>query len=85
MPNTFVTRLFPDREDPHVRLQELFDDYSTTMGAPPSSRTWTEEVLKKNRIDPRTDPEDAINALRAAHPRITRRIARFLVDDARMR
>ena len=85
MQSEFAAKIFGDREDPHVRLQQLFDDFSTTMGAPPSARTWTAEVLKKRKIDPRTDPEQAVTALRQAYPKLNAKVARYLVDDARMR
>lgn len=85
MQSEFAAKIFGDREDPHVRLQQLFNDYSTTMGAPPSARTWTAEVLKKRKIDPRTDPEQAVAALRQAYPKLNAKVARYLVDDARTR
>lgn len=85
MQSEFAAKIFGDREDPHVRLQQMFDDFSTTMGAPPSARTWTADVLKKQKLDPKTDPDAAVAALRRAYPRLTNKVARFLVDDARMR
>lgn len=85
MQSEFAAKIFGDRENPHVRLQQLFDDFSTTMGVPPSARVWAADVLKKNRVDARTDPEAAVAALRRASPRLTTTVARFLVDDARMR
>ncbi len=39
MQNEFIAKIIGDREDPHVRLQQMFDDFSTTMGVPPSART----------------------------------------------
>lgn len=85
MQNEFIAKIIGDREDPHVRLQQMFDDFSTTMGVPPSARTWTAEMLKKQKIDPKTEPDAAVAALKRAYPRLTTKVARFLVDDARMR
>ncbi len=85
MQSEFAAKIFGDKEDPHVRLQRMFDDFSTTMGAPPAARAWTAEVLEKRGIDARTDPEAAVQALRQTYPRLTGKVARFLVDDARMR
>jgi len=85
MQSEFAAKIFGDRENPHVRLQKMFDDYSTTMGAPPSAREWTAQVLKKRGVDPRTDPDKAVTALRKAYPKLTAKAARYLVDDAAMR
>ena len=85
MQSELAAKIFGDREDPHVRLQRIFDDFSTTMGAPPAARAWTAEVLDKRSIDPRTDPDAAVHALRQAYPRLTSKVARYIVDDARMR
>lgn len=85
MQSEFAAKIFGDRENPHVRLQKMFDDYSTTVGVPPKARTWAAAVLAKSRIDPRQDPDRAVTALRRAYPRLTNKAARFLVDDALMR
>ena len=52
MQSELAAKIFGDREDPSVRLQKLFDDRSTTMGAPPSAREWAAKVLRERRIDP---------------------------------
>jgi hypothetical protein len=85
MQSELAARIFGDREDPSARLQQLFDDRSTTMGAPPSAREWTAKVLRERRIDPKTDPETAVSALRRAYPRLTTKAARYLVTDAQQR
>ncbi|MBU1251888.1 MAG: hypothetical protein KJ659_06755 [Actinobacteria bacterium] len=85
MQSELAARIFGDRADPSERLQQLFDDYSTTMGAPPSAREWTAKVLRDRKIDPKLDPEDAVIALRRAYPRLTPKVARYLVEDARQR
>ena len=85
MQSELAAKIFGDREGPSVRLQKLFDDRSTTMGAPPSAREWAAKVLRERRIDPKTDPEDAVVAVRQAYPRLTTKVARYLVEDARQR
>ena len=55
------------------------------MGAPPSAREWTAEVLRQRRIDPKTAPEEAVAAVQQAYPRLTPKVARYLVEDARQR
>lgn len=85
MQSELAAKIFGDREDPSARLQEMFDDRSTTMGAPPSAREWTTKVLRDRRIDPKTAPENAVVALRQAYPRLTTKVARYLVTDAQQR
>jgi len=85
MQSELAAKIFGDRADPSERLQQLFDDHSTTMGAPPSAREWTAKVLRDRKIDPRTAPEDAVLALRRAYPRLTTKAARYLVTDAQQR
>ena len=47
--------------------------------------TGVAKVLRERRIDPKTDPEDAVAAVRQAYPRLTTKVARYLVEDARQR
>ena len=85
MQSRLAAKLFGDREDPSVRLQEVFDDHATTVGVPPSAREWAAQILRYRRIAPRTEKDQAVAALRKANRKLTKPAAEFLVTDAQQR
>ncbi|MCC9204193.1 hypothetical protein [Arthrobacter sp. zg-Y769] len=80
-------RIFGDRVDPRVRIEEAFGG---SAGDPQvAAGRWANETLKAKGLDPHaTDWQaeiTAIAALRAAKPELTLKTVAYLVKTARWR
>ena len=85
MQSELIAKIFGDKEDPRLRLENIFGGPSDLLGPSPAAREWAKSVLHIAGIDPADAHTSAVKCLRVAQPCLTLKAAAYLSNHAAQR